>query len=955
MKRLQDYLSRLVARWVEPAAQEPELARRQRFLNLILLCIIIPTFIFGATALILFALGQGPGLPAISSLGIVLVNLSAYLAGRRGRLRIAHFLLLGSLLAGLYISMSSARFYVLSISSMAVIITIAALLLGARGTISIILLSLAIYIFAPGWGPLASPDQAFAPEAGGIYNLLGLSFTLLAVLGLNWLAIQQAQQSADLEERTERIEQERDFAESLITTAHAFIVVLDLEGRVLRVNPYTEKTTGYSSKEIAGLDWFETFLPQRERRKLRQVFGRILETEGVHRELNLIQAKDGRELMVEWHSSTLIDKHGKSGAVLAIGIDLTDQLQAREAASAREAQMASLFRVAPMGIGLLKDRVFLLVNDRFADMLGYIPEELNGQSTRMIYPDEHEHGKAGIELYGAVREKGIGIAETRMLRKDGVIIDVLESVAPVDPNEPDGEMTFTTQDITTIKQAEETLRLSEYSIDQAGEAILWIGPEGKVLRGNPTACRLLSIREDALVGMPHYDIREDLSASDWKTHWSRVLSQGTIVERTHWKPKDGDSIPVEVSSCFMTFEGKEFILAFARDMTEMIETQMRAQAQDRLAAIGQLAAGIAHDFNNIMAGIILYAQMLHREEGLSDAGRGRLERIQAQAHRGSDLISQILDFSRQSLIELEPTDFAAFLGDLMDLLRRTLPETIDISIEAGEAPMVVMADPGRLQQIVMNLAINARDAMPDGGRLSITLDGFEVHSGQPAFRDMPPGDWVRLKVRDTGTGIAREHLSRLFEPFFTTKEAGKGTGLGLAQVYGIVKQHQGYIDVETELGQGTTFIVYLPRGKVQDLETQGRESATLLNADLRVLLVEDDDSVRAAISDMLEMFGCTVTEAKTGQEALNVLASQREGIDLVLSDMVMPTMGGRQLFEAVRTGYPDVNFILMTGYPLGHDTGELIDKRYAVLLRKPFTVEELSEAIRTARQRAMGH
>ena len=304
------FLPRLVARWVEPAAQEPKLALRQRNLNLVLLCIIIPTFIFGTTALVLFILGHGPLLPAISSLGIILVNMLVYLAGRRGRLRIANFLLLGSLLTGLYISMSSTRLYIFSISGMAVVITIAALLLGARGTISILLLSLAIYILAPSYSPLASTEQVFAQEATRIYNFLGLSFTLLAVLGLNWLAVHQAKQSADLEERTERIEQERDFAESLIKTAHAFIVVMDLEGRLLRVNPYTEKMTGYSSSEIAGLDWFETFLPRRERPKIRQVFRQILESEGVHRELNLIRTKVGRELMIEWHSSTLLDQHG---------------------------------------------------------------------------------------------------------------------------------------------------------------------------------------------------------------------------------------------------------------------------------------------------------------------------------------------------------------------------------------------------------------------------------------------------------------------------------------------------------------------------------------------------------------------------------------------------------------------------------------------------------------------
>lgn len=381
------------------------------------------------------------------------------------------------------------------------------------------------------------------------------------------------------------------------------------------------------------------------------------------------------------------------------------------------------------------------------------------------------------------------------------------------------------------------------------------------------------------------------------------------------------------------------------EVTKQRELESRMQQQDRLSAVGQLAAGIAHDFNNIMSVIMLYTQMDLRRPDLPSDLRNRLEVVAGQAEQATALIQQILDFSRRAVLERRPMDLKPFLGEVVHLLRRTLPETIEVTLVYEPGDYTVNADPTRMQQAIMNLAINARDAMPEGGQLRVGLEHLHVEKEALApLPEMQPGDWVVVTVADTGTGIPPEVLPHLFEPFFTTKKVGQGSGLGLAQVYGIVRQHEGYIDVSTRVGEGTTFTIYLPAllppSRRDAFETDG---GTLVEGRGETLLVvEDNEILRAALADSLRQTGYQVLEARDGEEALEMLEQHPE-IALVLSDVVMPVMGGRALADALRERGLSVPMVLLSGHPMGDQVTQL--PGVAGWMLKPPDLAELTQLL----------
>jgi signal transduction histidine kinase/CheY-like chemotaxis protein len=390
-----------------------------------------------------------------------------------------------------------------------------------------------------------------------------------------------------------------------------------------------------------------------------------------------------------------------------------------------------------------------------------------------------------------------------------------------------------------------------------------------------------------------------------------------------------------------------------RDVTLERTTQERAYQQDRLAAVGQLAAGIAHDFNNILGAIILYSEMILQSSDISTQNIERMKTIFQQAERATSLTRQILDFSRRTPINLEPTDLSRFLGEVETLLSRTLPENIHFHVEIPEEKNIANADPTRIQQVIINLALNARDAMPDGGDLRFELRSFEFGPDEsPPFRDMPAGKWLELRVSDTGVGIPAENLPHIFEPFYTTKGPGEGSGLGLSQVYGIVKQHGGYIDVESRPGEGTAFIIYLPAMKAMDVPTTPSKPVLPKNGNReKVLIVEDDASTRQAVQEILESLNYEVFGASHGKEALDLLESLDGTVDLVLSDMVMPEMGGVALYRALEERGYRAKLVLMTGYPLGAGTRELLDHQQVAWVQKPLHLNALAATIRGALDR----
>ena len=377
-----------------------------------------------------------------------------------------------------------------------------------------------------------------------------------------------------------------------------------------------------------------------------------------------------------------------------------------------------------------------------------------------------------------------------------------------------------------------------------------------------------------------------------------------------------------------------------RDVTQDRENQTRIQMQERLATVGQLAAGIANDFNNIMAAIVVYADLLKRDPNLPSASRERLIIIQQQVQRAASLIRQILDFSRRSVMEQSTLDLLPFVKELDKLLVRVLPETIRLELTYQPGSYLVNADPTRLQQVFMNLAVNARDAMPEGGILHFGLERLHLGAADHTpFADLPPGDWIRITVRDSGSGIADEVMPHIFEPFFTTKPVGQGTGLGLAQVYGIIRQHDGYIDARSKLGQGATFQIYLPALEAPREETfTPLEAVESAGAGETILVVEDDAAAREAMKVLLEANNYRVLTAANGFEALQIFELQRTTIALVVSDIVMPQMGGVKLYHALREIWPHVKVLFITGHPLQEENQALLESGNVNCLQKPFAV-----------------
>ncbi|MFW5940572.1 MAG: ATP-binding protein [Chloroflexota bacterium] len=479
-------------------------------------------------------------------------------------------------------------------------------------------------------------------------------------------------------------------------------------------------------------------------------------------------------------------------------------------------------------------------------------------------------------------------------------------------------------------------------IDTVPEGVILLNAQDRILLMNPAGREYLSLMSpvevgDALTGLDGRPLEQVLTARGEAMPWHELQLEDS--ERTFMlteRPIDGKS----------SHAGRVLVI---RDVTEERRRQRYLQSQERLATVGQLAAGIAHDFNNIMAIITLYSQALERDPNFPKR-REYLATISKQAKHAANLIAQILDFSRRAVMERGDLDLKPFVKEVVKLLQRTLPESIEIELDIKPGDYVVHADPTRLQQALMNLALNARDAMPEGGELRIGLTPMRLAPGQrPPLPDMTPGEWKCLAVSDTGHGIAPDDLPHLFEPFFTTKERDQGTGLGLAQVYGIVKQHGGLIQVESQPGQGTRFTIYLPALEEESLhapetidggdESFGSEQGT-------ILLVEDHEPTRVAIHDTLEMMGYDVLVANTGREALALYGEHPDAVDLVLSDMVMPEMGGMDLYRHLMDRQARVKMMVMTGYPLQDEGRSLLEHGIIDWIRKPFSPDELSAKLK---------
>ena len=624
---------------------------------------------------------------------------------------------------------------------------------------------------------------------------------------------------------------------------------------------------------------------------------------------------------------------------------------------------------------LEREELFHLINENAADMiavvdmngkriynslsyqrvLGYSPEELQASSAfEQIHPDDRERVKKAAD---EARLSGIGkTLEYRLRHKNGewLVLESTSSVIRNDRGEPE-KLVIVNRDVSERKRAEEALRRSETGfksvVEDAPYGIYRASTAGHLLQVNPALQKMLG-----------YELTKDLLgrnlAAEIFRHsgeYDRLIELLTRTEEIkdvemEWNRKDATTITVRCSGRRVDDENgaPAYFEVFAEDVTEKRVLEKQLRMAQKMEAIGRLSGGIAHDFNNLLGVIIGYSRVLKRELGANNALYEHALEIEKAGNRAASLTKQLLAFSRQQVLTPAILNLNSLASDMEKMLPQLLGEDVEVSLILDPALGNVKADQSQIEQVIMNLAVNARDAMPMGGKLKIETSN--VHLDEAYARLHPGskvGSFVLLAVTDTGTGMDTATLSHIFEPFFTTKERGKGTGLGLATVYGIVKQSNGYTGVDSAPGKGTSFQIYLPRDAGQSVvEEPEPYSADKLRGSETILLVEDSEPLRKLVKTFLDSAGYRVFSADSGESALEVSTSIGRPLDLLLTDVVMPGMNGRVLAEHLLPRQQGMKVLYMSGYTDSFIAGHGVLDPATHLLHKPFTEEVFLRKVR---------
>jgi two-component system, cell cycle sensor histidine kinase and response regulator CckA len=506
------------------------------------------------------------------------------------------------------------------------------------------------------------------------------------------------------------------------------------------------------------------------------------------------------------------------------------------------------------------------------------------------------------------------------------------------------------------RQTEAALRASQQLlqgiIDNSGAVICVKDVDGRYLLVNQRFTELYRLSKDEALGRSDFEVFPPERAAASRAHDAQVLASDAPLQWEEISDQD-DGPHTYLTMKFPLRTGENRIFAtcsISTDITERKQLEAKLLEVQKLNSIGQLAGGVAHDFNNILTAIIGYAELVAHRVPRGNPVGSDVEQIQRAAERAARLTRQLLIFARRGVVEVTLINLNELTQHVLQLLRRLIGENIELSVNPGGELWPVMGDAGQFEQVLVNLAVNARDAMSKGGRLSIETANVVVDEAYLRGRRiaLPLGDYVRLTVSDTGTGMKEETKAHLFEPFFTTKERGKGTGLGLATCHGIVKQSGGDIFCWSELGLGTVFTIYLPRSEGVPTSLNFAENGQILPGTGTVLIVEDEPSVRAIAVRALEDGGYQVLEAENGVDALGVAADHPGGLDLVVTDLIMPRMGGRELVERLRMNQPNLKALYTSGYAEEGETELHIPPEEADFIHKPFTGSSLALRVREA-------
>lgn len=717
------------------------------------------------------------------------------------------------------------------------------------------------------------------------------------------------------------------------------------DGTIIDVNQGFTDLTGYTREDVIGKTSLELNLWKNPGNRKR--FIDELMQKGYVKDLEIQFVKPNGEIYVGLMSARIVRIEDED-VVLSVTKDITDRKSAEEALK-RSEEVNRLIVEQVGAIIWTVDKNLRFISTRGAGLakVGLKPDQLIGQSLPSFLRTNDEKNP----IISAVRKGLLGHSVSYRNYFDG--IDWESHVEPLRDNDDNIiGCIVVSLDITERKKAEEALKKSEEKykdlFEEAPVGYTVFDSNGCITEMNRRELEMIGYSAEEIIGKPVWDLVID-KENGKETVMAKLagdMPPSTDLERIH-KRKDGTTfLGLIKDSILKDNDGRIIgIRSTIQDITERkladeenkkLEKKL-VQAQ-KLEAIGRLAGGVAHDLNNQLTPILLYSEMLLSETARNDPRKEKLEQIIKACEGGRDLVRQLLAFGRKQKLEYRALDLNEIITGFEKLLRRTIREDIEINIVQSPLVRPIMADIGQIEQVIMNLAVNAADSMPEGGKLSIETSAVNLDEEYAKNRTgVKPGDYVSLVFSDTGCGMSEETRSQIFEPFFSTK-GEQGTGLGLATVYGIVKQHNGNIWVYSELGKGTTFKVYLPMVENIRLEKDIIQKSPInITGSETILLVEDDENVRDAVTRVLKDNGYRVLAAENGFEALKVIALPDVSVDLLLTDVIMPKMNGKELYDRLVQDYPKLKVIYMSGYTDNLIAYQEVLDVDAQFIQKPFT------------------
>jgi PAS domain S-box-containing protein len=775
----------------------------------------------------------------------------------------------------------------------------------------------------------------------------------------------------DITER-KRAEENISKLAAIVESSEDAIISKTLDGIIASWNRSAEKLFGYTAQEAIGSPMLIIFPPERVEEE-RKILKLIADGETIEHFETERRTKSGKLLNVSVTISPIRNAGGKITGASKIVRDITGSKQAAEA--------VTLFRTlldhANDAIEVVDPKTwrYLDVNARASQIHGYTREEYLALTVSDVDPQFAAGGpKTWNAHLEAFQRFGSLVFESEHRRKDG-------SVFPVEVNASyirlqRDYVLAVVRDITERKRAEQAVRherdFSEAVLNSLPGVFYLYDQNGRFLRWNKNFEQVTGYTAEEMKTLHPLDFFAGAEKDLVAARINEVLQKGASSVEADFLSKDGRKTPYYFTGVLAQIDGQNCVVGVGIDVTarkqaelERANLEVQFRQSQKMEAIGQLASGVAHDFNNILAIIQIQSDLLKADGNLSPSQMGFASEIGEATQRAAALTRQLLLFSRKGKMEPRELDLNQSINDMTKMLRRTLGGNVELQFKFSMQPLFVNADPGMIDQVLMNLAVNARDAMPRGGKIIIEISAVEFdESIKHQYAQARPGSFVCLNVSDTGSGIPPEILPKIFEPFFTTKEVGKGTGLGLATVFGIVQQHQGWINVYSEVGQGTAFRIYLPHlARISDQKFVAPMTEQAPGGKETILVVEDEPKLRASVINILSRLGYNVLEASDGANALEVWKKQLnevrfakklwnqdlDGIHLLLTDMVMPGgITGKDLGERLLKENPKLKVIYVSGYNAEVAGKDFPLKEGVNFLTKPFQAQKLAQTIRNS-------